>query len=859
MTSQGVSRKRPAPGTSPVVHQQMPSYPPPNPGSQLSNDQFLQWGQNPSSAPVNPSVNPTSFPDMNSYNAAPYPPNPPPPPPPNPNPNQNPNQDPNAAANQSNQLTRRPMNQLVSRNPRGYDQPPGSLMDHGGGGSTAAAAAADSNGWGESLAELEQRALIAKREAQAKRKQIPPFVQKLSSFLDESKNTDLIRWSDDGNSFIVLDEDEFAKTLIPELFKHNNYASFVRQLNMYGFHKKVGLSDNSMRASERKNKSPSEYANPYFKRGHPDLLWLIQKPKNNVSGGGSKSGKGRVKTEEAEDNEGDDYGGGDRDDNSRKQLQLQGAQGFLGKEQLANVYRELQAIRQQQQIISQTINKLRREHEQLYAQAANFQEQHNRHENSINAILTFLATVYNRSLQGHDGTQNITNSFAGAIPQDQGNVVDMGDEYALSTLGGDMNSPGGQRSAKKQPLLLKAPPPAAPDRQGRANTLSPSGGNSYDQAQRRSSHGRQPSTSQSGHVEELFDVNSPQQKVPPQQNHNQNQRYPQRDIMSVIQNSNARNGLPTTTFADFPNVLSSLENSGGNAPLTPNQRADMLRLMANETSSADPSATASSNNALITPTPPTMAQSYAGRLASTRAELDNLAKMQAEQDRQVQNLTNLLQPLSPTGTIPGLGDDSTGTIPPPPLDLDQIFNSNDYFTDMGDIEKSGLPFGDPAAGQTDPVANPGVDATKDANDLFDFDNLPAGPEGDLFDDPSNPMSTTNQQPQPQAQPQPQPQSQPQPQPQPQQQNATAGTGYFNGYDVAGAGFNNGAVGTGTDSNLPNTNGTDAGRIVETFTDSDAPSPANTVDENVQLNVANAGSDSGGGQGNGGSVKRRKKA
>lgn len=48
------------------------------------------------------------------------------------------------------------------------------------------------------------------------------------SFLNESKNTDLIRWSDNGNSFIVLDEDEFAKILILELFKHNNYASFVR-------------------------------------------------------------------------------------------------------------------------------------------------------------------------------------------------------------------------------------------------------------------------------------------------------------------------------------------------------------------------------------------------------------------------------------------------------------------------------------------------------------------------------------------------------------------------------------------------------------------------------------------------------
>lgn len=154
MTSQGVSRKRPAPGASPVVHQPMPNYTP-NPGSQLSNDQFLQWGQNPSSAGVTPS----SFPDINSYNAAAYPPPP--------------NQDVSAAATPSNQIARRPMNQLVSRN-RGYDQAPTSLMDHGGGG------VADGGGWGESLAELEQRALIAKREAQAKRKQIPPFVQKLS-------------------------------------------------------------------------------------------------------------------------------------------------------------------------------------------------------------------------------------------------------------------------------------------------------------------------------------------------------------------------------------------------------------------------------------------------------------------------------------------------------------------------------------------------------------------------------------------------------------------------------------------------------------------------------------------------------
>ncbi|TKA58764.1 hypothetical protein B0A49_08315, partial [Cryomyces minteri] len=86
--------------------------------------------------------------------------------------------------------------------------------------------------------ELEQKVAAARRDAQAKRKTIPPFVQKLSRQVEASNNTNLIRWSDDGNSFLVLNEDEFAKTLIPDLFKHNNYASFVRQLNMYGFHKK---------------------------------------------------------------------------------------------------------------------------------------------------------------------------------------------------------------------------------------------------------------------------------------------------------------------------------------------------------------------------------------------------------------------------------------------------------------------------------------------------------------------------------------------------------------------------------------------------------------------------------------------
>lgn len=690
-----MTRKRPAPGTVPPVHPQMnpvPNFPATaNPGSQLSNDQFLQWGQNP---PVN-AINTTAFSDP-SYNPVGF----------------TPPQDVSApAATASNQLARRQANQVVSRN-RGYEQPPASYVENGGNTGNG-----ESGAWGESLEELYRRALTAKRDSQAKRKQIPPFVQKLSSFLDESKNTELIRWSDDGNSFVVLDEDEFARTLIPELFKHNNYASFVRQLNMYGFHKKVGLSDNSMRASERKNKSPSEYANPYFKRGHPDLLWLIQKPKNAGSGGhASKPSKGgtRVKTEDIDDNDMEDYveegAPAPRDNRAPRPQQLSlVTDSSVPSDQLSGVYRELQAIRQQQSIISTTITRLRKEHEQLYAQAANFQEQHTRHENSINAILTFLATVYNRSLQGEGGPQNLANSFAGAISQDQGNIVDVDDDYLTNALG-SMTSPSAQRTMKKPPLLLKAPP-VADAYNTRSSTISPSASGSYDTRSR--GHARQPSANQHGHVEEVFDHSPRPSALNVSSGQPTDENSPQRDIMSVIQNSNARNGL-STNFSEFPNVLSSLENHG------------------------EPNAGVSPNNALISPNPPPMPHNYSGRLASTRQEIDNLVKMQAEQDRSVQNLTSLLQPLSPNGTIPGI--DSEGNVPPPPLDLDQIFN-NDYFTDIGDAgsdikKQAENPMSHLGTGQNthDPVGTTQGD-DGDTNDLFDFDHIPAEP--DLFEPPHN--------------------------------------------------------------------------------------------------------------------------
>lgn len=66
----------------------------------------------------------------------------------------------------------------------------------------------------------------------------------------------LIHWNSEGNSFIIREVDGFSKKLLPKYFKHSNYSSFVRQLNMYGFHK---------------NKAEivlNEFAHRNFRRGH---------------------------------------------------------------------------------------------------------------------------------------------------------------------------------------------------------------------------------------------------------------------------------------------------------------------------------------------------------------------------------------------------------------------------------------------------------------------------------------------------------------------------------------------------------------------------------------------------------------
>lgn len=60
-----------------------------------------------------------------------------------------------------------------------------------------------------------------------------PFITKAYNIVEDSSTNNIVSWSRDNNSFIVWEPETFALICLPIYFKHNNFSSFVRQLNTY--------------------------------------------------------------------------------------------------------------------------------------------------------------------------------------------------------------------------------------------------------------------------------------------------------------------------------------------------------------------------------------------------------------------------------------------------------------------------------------------------------------------------------------------------------------------------------------------------------------------------------------------------
>ncbi|KAI9510562.1 HSF-type DNA-binding-domain-containing protein [Russula earlei] len=116
------------------------------------------------------------------------------------------------------------------------------------------------------------------------------FVTKL--MINDPKSAHFISWTELGtrqardergyslcltrsfDSFVVSNVGEFSRTILGSHFKHNNFSSFVRQLNMYGFHK-INRTPRAQRTST--DAQTWEFSHHKFLRARPDLLEEIKR------------------------------------------------------------------------------------------------------------------------------------------------------------------------------------------------------------------------------------------------------------------------------------------------------------------------------------------------------------------------------------------------------------------------------------------------------------------------------------------------------------------------------------------------------------------------------------------------------
>lgn len=98
---------------------------------------------------------------------------------------------------------------------------------------------------------------------------VPGFLSKTYEIFNTPTYSDCCGWGKGGETIIITKIDDFAKHVLPQYFKHSNFQSFVRQLNMYDFRKTT------------QDPNIGEFYHPFFKENRPELLISIKRKANH--------------------------------------------------------------------------------------------------------------------------------------------------------------------------------------------------------------------------------------------------------------------------------------------------------------------------------------------------------------------------------------------------------------------------------------------------------------------------------------------------------------------------------------------------------------------------------------------------
>ncbi|KAM6458505.1 heat shock factor protein 1 isoform 2-T2 [Liasis olivaceus] len=182
---------------------------------------------------------------------------------------------------------------------------------------------------------------------------VPAFLTKLWTLVEDPDTDALICWSPSGNSFHVFDQGQFAKEVLPKYFKHNNMASFVRQLNMYGFRKVIHIEQGGLVKPE---KDDTEFQHPYFLRGQEHLLENIKRKVTNVSS---------IKSEDIK----------------------------VRQDSMTKLLTDVQMMKGKQESMDSKLIAMKHENEALWREVASLRQKHAQQQKVVNKLIQFLISL----------------------------------------------------------------------------------------------------------------------------------------------------------------------------------------------------------------------------------------------------------------------------------------------------------------------------------------------------------------------------------------------------------------------------------------------------------------------------------
>ncbi|KAJ6566931.1 hypothetical protein B0H19DRAFT_1138898 [Mycena capillaripes] len=109
------------------------------------------------------------------------------------------------------------------------------------------------------------------------------FVKKLYLILDDWEFQELISWGPEGDFFVVKDVNGFSNSVLPRIYKHSNFASFVRQLNKYDFHKIKTVDAEDSWDEKVYHAQTSAFRHPDFRRDGRNALENIKRKSQRKS------------------------------------------------------------------------------------------------------------------------------------------------------------------------------------------------------------------------------------------------------------------------------------------------------------------------------------------------------------------------------------------------------------------------------------------------------------------------------------------------------------------------------------------------------------------------------------------------